>query len=189
MSNQPAPDAKAINSGMLTLALDWSEETMTLDRLSTDFRSLRTLQEKSVYPLSPLIMLLEQYSRSFEGTCGGEPSEPTRFLIDCRYNHHEVSFCLHLSNEYASVINVPQEQLRAALRGALTPRETDIAVLLFQGDTIRSIAGSLHISEGTVKRTIYNVYQKMRISSQVELIREIYTLLAQQAVGRADAEE
>lgn len=53
----------------------------------------------------------------------------------------------------------------------LTPRQREIAELLVVGYPSRYIAHTLNIAEGTVKRQIYNVYQKLQINSRVELMR------------------
>lgn len=169
-----------LTGSILVFHLDWASGTMTVREGSPHPRS--ACAGDSTYPLSPSIRVLKQLLR----LRGGGPAEdgaPVRFLIDCEYTRERICFRAHTCDDYASVVNVPQERLRAALRGRLTPRETDVAVRLFQGGTIRWIASCLHIAEGTVKRTIYNIYQKMRVNSQVELIREIYALLGQQAAG------
>ena len=181
-------DAKSLDGSMLCLRLDWNDLTMLLEEVSPDLRALFP-QIAEAYPLMPFIQPLEHLSRQ-HGARGKDDggAAPVRFLLDCNYDHDRLCCRLHISSDYDSVINVPQEQMQRALRGILTPRETDIAIRLFQGGTIRCIANCLHVAEGTVKRTIYNIYQKMQICSQVELIREIYVLLAQQAGGMENAE-
>lgn len=61
----------------------------------------------------------------------------------------------------------------------LTPREQETLTLAAQGYPNRYIAHKLSISEGTVKKLIYNGYQKLGISSRVELCR----LLSPQAMA------
>ena len=101
-------------------------------------------------------------------------------LISARREGQGVLLRLHRAEGYARLADVPRERLHALLRPLLTPRETEIAALLFESRTIRCIAGTLHIAEGTVKRIIHNLYQKMNVSSQVELVRDIYARLARQ---------
>lgn len=64
-----------------------------------------------------------------------------------------------------------QEALRlfAATHG-LTPRETDVFILLAEGNSLRHIAETLVLSENTIKRHRSNVYQKTGVSSRQELI-------------------
>ena len=61
------------------------------------------------------------------------------------------------------------EQEQCQRLSILTPREAQIAEQAAAGMPNRAIAASLHISEGTVKRTLSNVYQKLEISSRQEL--------------------
>ena len=59
----------------------------------------------------------------------------------------------------------------ADLTGSLTPREQETISLAAQGYPNRYIAHRMEISEGTVKKLLYNGYQKLGISSRVELCR------------------
>lgn len=52
----------------------------------------------------------------------------------------------------------------------LTPRETDVFVLLAEGNSLRHVAETLVLSENTVKRHRSSVYQKLNIGSRQELI-------------------
>lgn len=53
----------------------------------------------------------------------------------------------------------------------LTKREKEIMLLVINGDKNSFIAHNLHITEGTVKKTLSNIYRKLSISSRTELIR------------------
>ncbi|MBQ2677130.1 MAG: response regulator transcription factor [Clostridia bacterium] len=53
----------------------------------------------------------------------------------------------------------------------LTPRELQILQLVLEGYTNKYIGISLKISEGTVKKIIYNAYKKLGISSRIELAK------------------
>jgi len=52
----------------------------------------------------------------------------------------------------------------------LSERESQVAALLLQGKTYRTIAKELHISENTVKYYVKNIYSKLNIQSRAELI-------------------
>ncbi|MGN1456845.1 MAG: response regulator transcription factor [Acutalibacteraceae bacterium] len=56
----------------------------------------------------------------------------------------------------------------------LTPREDEIVKLVIKGYTNRYIAGKLNISEGTVKKILYNCYKKLGVQSRIEIIKMIY---------------
>jgi len=53
----------------------------------------------------------------------------------------------------------------------LTSREREIAKAYSLGDTFRQIAEKLEIAPNTVRRHLTNVYEKLGISSKVELDR------------------
>jgi DNA-binding NarL/FixJ family response regulator len=52
---------------------------------------------------------------------------------------------------------------------ALTPRELEIVRLVASGLRNRGIAETLHISEGTVKIHLHNIYEKLAVGGRVEL--------------------
>ena len=66
----------------------------------------------------------------------------------------------------------------AALHG-LTPRETDVLLLLAQGRSKRVIAERLGITDGTAHVHIVHVYQKLDVHTQQEVITLIETSSAQ----------
>ena len=60
---------------------------------------------------------------------------------------------------------------RRVASDALTARETEVAEAFSLGDTHRDIAQRLAISPSTVRRHLANIYEKLGISSKVELDR------------------
>lgn len=56
---------------------------------------------------------------------------------------------------------------------ALSQREKEIAALIVEGRTRSQIAKALHISNETVKSHTSNIYEKLDVSSKVDLIRKI----------------
>lgn len=65
---------------------------------------------------------------------------------------------------------------RAIERYAFTPRESEIVRLLAQGRSIAIICEQLVVSKNTVKTHVKNIYLKMDVHSQQELIDRIRTL-------------
>jgi len=53
----------------------------------------------------------------------------------------------------------------------LTPRELEIVRLISRGLRNRAIGEALHITEGTVKIHLHNIYEKLGIGSRLELAR------------------
>jgi DNA-binding NarL/FixJ family response regulator len=52
----------------------------------------------------------------------------------------------------------------------LTPRETEIVLMVAQGLRNRSIGERLSISEGTVKIHLHNIYEKVKVNGRLELV-------------------
>jgi DNA-binding NarL/FixJ family response regulator len=80
-------------------------------------------------------------------------------------------------------VSVPRgllERMGEEPAGALSERETEVVVLAARGLPNRRIARELHISEGTVKRHLANVYEKMGVSSRTEAVRKA---LLEQRIG------
>ncbi len=55
-------------------------------------------------------------------------------------------------------------------RYELTPREVEIAELICQGVRQGSVARQLHIQPGTVKTHIRNIYRKVKVRTQLNML-------------------
>ncbi len=152
--------------------LDYKKKEMQLTQTSAVIEPYVGI---GVYQLSPLVQALTALTQQAEQA----PGSCEHYLIDIQLNDKHLYARVHRVEDFSSVVDVPRERLSGLLSRYLTPRETEIAAMLFDGNTIRFAASSLHIAEGTVKRIIYNIYQKLNVRSQVELVREIYARLAQ----------
>ena len=74
-----------------------------------------------------------------------------------------------------AVVGTPRSMLEGTEEGiesVLSARELEILILAARGLSNHRIASSLHIAEGTVKRHLANVYQKMGVGSRGEASRE-----------------
>ena len=160
-----------LSGDYMSFRINWDAGTITLQQASPAAAALLSTQP---VPITPVLLLAESLSRRT-----GQGNPPYRFLIDLEYDRESCTISVHSTEDFHSVVQVPQELLRELLRKLLTPRETEAAILLFEGRTIRYIAVQMRIAEGTVKRMIHNIYKKMNLASQVELIRDIYARLAQ----------
>lgn len=63
-----------------------------------------------------------------------------------------------------------QELRRFAKEHKLTPRETDVFVLLAQGRDVAHIESALYITRNTVKTHVRHIYEKLAVHTQQELI-------------------
>lgn len=74
-------------------------------------------------------------------------------------------------------------------RCKLTPRESDVFGMLARGRTAKVIARDLTISEHTVKSHTYNVYRKLGINSQQELIDMVVAAMEEVREERSGGKE
>jgi DNA-binding NarL/FixJ family response regulator len=73
------------------------------------------------------------------------------------------------------VVGMPREALEEAEDPAgslLSARELKILLLASRGLSNQQIASRVHLAEGTVKRHLANIYQKMGVGSRVEAARK-----------------
>ena len=62
---------------------------------------------------------------------------------------------------------------RAVIADSLTDREREIAQAFSLGDTYKELGARFGISPNTVRRHLSNIYEKLGVSSKVELDRMI----------------
>jgi DNA-binding NarL/FixJ family response regulator len=82
---------------------------------------------------------------------------------------------VHNPSEKNAVVALPRsmlQRLEGAPENALTERETEVVVLAARGLSNRQIARELNISEGTTKRHLANIYQKVEVRSRSEVVRK-----------------
>ena len=82
-----------------------------------------------------------------------------------------------------AVVALPRallERLGEEPMGALSERETEVLVLAARGLSNRVIARELHLSEGTVKRHLANIYAKIGTRSRSDAVR---TAIVEQWIG------
>jgi DNA-binding NarL/FixJ family response regulator len=74
-----------------------------------------------------------------------------------------------------AVVGMPPAMLQEStdgVDGVLSARELELLLLAARGLSNRQIAANTHLAEGTVKRHLANVYQKMGVSSRGEAAKE-----------------
>ena len=60
------------------------------------------------------------------------------------------------------------------LLAELTPRETELLMLLTEGNDNTQISEKLHITTHTVKSHLQNIYRKLDVTNKTELITKLY---------------
>ncbi len=101
-------------------------------------------------------------------------NQPFRLLCRCVQAVHQGQ--IWISNEHLrylidAVTQVPSLRV-VNTRGLhlLTPREEQVVALVADGLSNREIARELHLSEHTVKKYLFRIFEKIGVSSRVELV-------------------
>jgi DNA-binding NarL/FixJ family response regulator len=134
------------------------------------------------HPGVATVLLAESYDRELvvsafrSGARGIFCLTDTHFRLLCRciqrvadgqiwINTEQTNFLLELVSEVPSlrVINTKGRQL-------LTPREEQVVALVAEGLSNRDVARELNLSEHTVKKYLFRIFDKLGISSRVELV-------------------
>jgi len=134
------------------------------------------------HPNVAKVLLLDSYDRSIVVSafrsgvkglfCFAE--SPFRLLCKCIHcvfagqvwvNHEQLQYVIDVMTQVPSLRIV-----NATGRKLLTPREEQVVALVADGLNNREIAGELSLSEHTVKKYIFRIFDKLGISSRVELV-------------------
>jgi len=99
---------------------------------------------------------------------------PFRLLCKCIQRVHAGEIWLsnvHLQHLIDAVAHVPSLRVvNAKGVNLLTPREEQVVALVADGLSNRDIARELNLSEHTVKKYVFRIFDKLGISSRVELV-------------------
>lgn len=93
-------------------------------------------------------------------------------LLKCLFCVHEGQIWIS-NNLLAQVLDAFSNAVlppQRAVRGELSPREQQVMNLVVQGLSNRDIAEALRVTESTVKKYVYEVFNKTGASSRVELV-------------------
>jgi DNA-binding NarL/FixJ family response regulator len=134
------------------------------------------------YPEVAKVLLVESYDRGLvvsalrSGARGIFSISDAHFRLLCRciqrvaagqiwVNTEQMNFLLDLISEVPSlrVLNSRGHQL-------LTPREEQVVALVAEGLSNRDTAQELNLSEHTIKKYLFRIFDKLGISSRVELV-------------------
>ena len=80
---------------------------------------------------------------------------------------------MHLSNILDSLTNIVDEQVRQGRlysRHELSAREQEVVALITKGASNQTISETLGISISTVKKHVYNIYEKTNVKNRTQLV-------------------
>jgi len=158
------------NDYFLLYQLDWeNNETMLMDASGT-LRDGLSFERAPMSPVMRAIQILAQQHKE----------ENIKFHVDVDYNGTSIAIRMCPNDCACRAVAVNRFHVAQLLGDSLSPRELEVAMEMFEGRTIRYIAQRLQIAEGTVKRTMHNIYRKLDIASQVDLVKEIYVRAARE---------
>jgi DNA-binding NarL/FixJ family response regulator len=161
------------NPGIVLLSAQQPEGGRSGFQLTRDIRSLS--------PTTQVIMLLDRSDRSavvqaFRAGAHGvfSRTEPLKALLKCiqsvRHgqvwaNSRELHYVLEALQEPA-----PMKFLSVSGNPLLSEREVDVVRCVAEGMTNREIAQQLGLTEHTVKNYLFRIFDKLGVSSRVEVV-------------------
>src|SRR5918995_5576879 len=155
----------------LRLAGELSPDVVIMQVQMPFERSKETLQAMRSFPDPPKMVIVTMFEspRYVRGLSGVGASA---YLLKTSSSEHLVAAVraavLDPTSENA-VVGIPRSMLEGTEEGiesVLSARELEILLLAARGLSNHQISYSLHLAEGTVKRHLTNVYQKMGMGSR-----------------------
>src|SRR5215204_5656868 len=161
----------------LRLAHELSPDVVIMQVQMPIERAKETLRAMRSFPDPPKVVIVTTFEspRYVRGLTGVGVSA---YLLKTSSSEHLVAAVRAAALDPASenaVVGMPRSMLEGTEEGidsVLSARELEILILAARGLSNHQIASSLYLSEGTVKRHLANVYQKMGVGSRGEASRE-----------------
>src|SRR5216684_3526701 len=153
---------------------------MLLSVRGADMAAVRTL--RCTHPQIPKVFLMDIESRELAVQAFRSGARGLFCLADSSFQ----LFCECIERVHRGEIFATTEQLNCLLDSIcqvpavrvvsasgeklLTPREEQVVALVADGLSNRDVAGELGLSEHTVKKYLFRIFEKLGISSRVELV-------------------
>jgi DNA-binding NarL/FixJ family response regulator len=192
--------AEVPNDGeALRLAHELSPDVVIMQVQLPFERAKETLGAMRSFPDPPKVVIVTMFEspRYVRGLTGVGSSA---YVLKTSSSEHLVAAVRAAVLDPASenaVVGMPRSMLEGTEEGiesVLSARELEILLLAARGLSNHQIASSVHLAEGTVKRHLANVYQKMGVGSRGEaskeaLLKEWITIedLTAEEHGQADS--
>ena len=127
----------------------------------------------SHYPAVKIVIMADRYDEDDRRMA---EAMGMRGFLNKNLDLHELEECLVSialgSTSFKSEIKVPPKNRKTLpTNHPLSPREVDVICHVAQAMTAKEIAKNLHISVKTVDRHKANIMEKLRLRSQIELVR------------------
>ena len=170
--------AEVPNDGeTLKLAHELSPDVVIMQVQMPFERAKQTLKAMRSFPDPPKVVIVTMFEspRYVRGLSGVGASA---YLLKSTSSEHLVAAVRAAALDPASenaVVGMPLSMLEGTQEGAesfLSARELEILILAARGLSNHQIASSLYLSEGTVKRHLANVYEKMGVHSRGQASKE-----------------
>jgi DNA-binding NarL/FixJ family response regulator len=156
---------------------------MNTDHLRDGWQDMAIVRRVHLsYPEIAKVLLLDTHDRelvinAFRSGARGLfcfSDYPFRLLCKCIHSVHQGQIWAsseQLQYLIDGITQVPSLRVVNALGGKLlTPREEQVVALVADGLSNREIAGELNLSQHTVKKYLFRIFDKLGISSRVELV-------------------
>jgi DNA-binding NarL/FixJ family response regulator len=161
----------------LELARELSPDVVIMQVQMPFERAVATLQAIRTFPHPPKVVIVTMFEspRYVRGLTGAGASA---YLVKTSSSEHLVAavraavFDPEMKNAVVGMPTVMVQESRDGVEDVLSARELEVLLLAARGLSNLQIAASAHLAEGTVKRHLANVYQKMGVSSRTEASRE-----------------
>lgn len=176
-----ATDSEAILSATAAGPIDVA--VINPDNLRDALQDLALVRRVHLaHPHIAKVLLLDAYDRNlvvnaFRAGAKGLfcfAESPFRLLCKCIQSVHAGQiWANHEQLQYVmdAMAQVPSLRIvNAAGRKLLTPREEQVVALVADGLNNREVARELNLSEHTVKKYVFRIFDKLGISSRVELV-------------------
>jgi DNA-binding NarL/FixJ family response regulator len=170
--------AEVPNDGeALKLSRELSPDVVIMQVQMPFERAKQTLKAMRSFPDPPKVVIVTmfespRYVRALTGVGA------SAYLLKTSSSEHLVAAVRAAALDPASenaVVGMPREMVEGTQEGVdsvLSARELEILLLAARGLSNHQIASSVHLAEGTVKRHLANVFQKMGVGSRAQASRE-----------------